>query len=78
MSTHHRYNEKTGRKEFYIEVEGIPGGYWTPLVLCDRCYKYNKCLGLASLSMEEWEVFENTSAKLLDSFDLTSCCDNIS
>jgi hypothetical protein len=78
MSTLHRYNEKTGRKEFYIEIEGIPEEYWTPLGLCDRCYKHNKCLGLARLSMEELEKFENTAAKLLDSFELTSCCVNIS
>lgn len=78
MSTLQRFNEKTGRKEFYIEIEGIPEGYWTPLGHCDRCYKYNKCLGLARLSMEELEKFENTAAKLLDSFELTSCCDNIS
>jgi hypothetical protein len=58
MSTLHRFNEKTGRKEFYIQVEGIPGGYWTPLGLCDRCYTFNKCLGLARLSKEEWEEFE--------------------
>ena len=58
MSTLHRFNEKTGRKEFYIQVEGIPGGYWTSLGLCDRCYTFNKCLGLARLSKEEWEKFE--------------------
>ena len=58
MSTLHRFNEKTGRKEFYIQVEGIPGGYWTALGLCDRCYTFNKCLGLARLSKEEWEKFE--------------------
>lgn len=58
MSTLHRFNEKTSRKEFYIQVEGIPGGYWTPLGLCDRCYTFNKCLGLARLSKEEWEKFE--------------------
>lgn len=45
MNKLHRYNEKTGRKEFYIVVEGIQGGYWTPLGLSNRCYK---CLGFAS------------------------------
>jgi hypothetical protein len=28
MSNLQRFNEKTGRKEFYVEVKGIPGGYW--------------------------------------------------
>ena len=78
MSTLHRFNEKTGRKEFYIQVEGIPGGYWTALGLCDRCYTFNKCLGLARLSKEEWEEFENSSTNLLANLELTSCCDNIS
>jgi hypothetical protein len=61
MSTLQRFNEKTGRKEFFIEVEGIPGGYWTALGLCDRCYKYKKCLGLAKLSGKEFQEFENTA-----------------
>lgn len=73
MSTLHRFNEKTGRKEFYIQVEGIPGGYWTALGLCDRCYTFNKCLGLARLSKEEWEKFENSSTKILANLELTSC-----
>ena len=42
MSTLQRFNEKTGRKEFYIEVKGIPGGYWTALGLCDRCAPSNQ------------------------------------
>jgi hypothetical protein len=78
LSTLLRLNEKTGRKEFYIQVEGIPGGYWTALGLCDRCYTFNKCLGLARLSKEEWEEFENSSTNLLANLELTSCCDNIS
>ena len=57
MSYLQRFNEKTGRKEFYIEPEGLPG-YWTALGLCDRCYKYNKCLGLASLKEDEWHEYE--------------------
>ena len=32
-----RFKEQTGRKEFYIEVKGILGGYWIALGLCDRC-----------------------------------------
>lgn len=78
MSTLHRFNEKTSRKEFYIQVEGIPGGYWTALGLCDRCYTFNKCLGLARLSKEEWEEFENSSTKILANLKLTSCCDSMS
>lgn len=77
MSAPERYNTVTGRKEFYIKPERLPG-YWTALGLCDRCYKYNKCLGLSSLNEEEWQEFENSSAKLLESFEQTSCCDNIS
>ena len=57
MSAQERFNQVTGRKEFYIEAEGLPG-YWTALGLCDRCYSYKKCLGLAKLSMEEWQKFE--------------------
>jgi hypothetical protein len=57
MSAQERFNHITGRKEFYIDVEGLPG-YWTALGLCDRCYAYKKCLGLAKLSMEDWQEFE--------------------
>jgi hypothetical protein len=78
MSYQQRFNEKTGRKEFYIQVAGIPGGYWTALGLCDRCYTFNKCIGLARLSKEEWEEFENSSTKLLANLELTSCCSSIS
>lgn len=77
MSAQERFNQVTGRKEFYIEVEGIPGGYWTPLGLCDRCYSYKKCLGLAKLSMEEWQKFENSPKKLLATVEPTSCCQNL-
>jgi hypothetical protein len=77
MSTLHRFNEKTGRKEFYIQVEGIPGGYWTALGLCDRCYTFNKCFGLARLSKEEWEEFKNSSTNLLANLELTSCFNSI-
>jgi hypothetical protein len=77
MSILQRFNEKTGRKEFFIEVEGIPGGYWTTLGLCDRCYTYKKCLGLAKLSEEEFQEFENSSSKLLDNINETSCCENL-
>jgi hypothetical protein len=63
MSYQQRFNVKTGRKEFYIQVAGIPGGYWTALGLCDRCYTFNKCLGLARLSKEEWEEFETAVLK---------------
>jgi hypothetical protein len=78
MSAQERFNQVTGRKEFYIEVEGIPGGYWTPLGLCDRCYSFNKCLGLARLSKEEWEVYENSPTKLLANLDLKriASCEN--
>lgn len=78
MRTLHRYNEKTGRKEFYIEVEGIQGGYRTPLGLCDRCYTFNKCIDLARLSKEEWEEFENSSTKILANLKQTSCCNSMS
>jgi len=64
LSTLHKFNEKTGRKEFYIQVEGIPGGYWTALGLCDRCNTFNKCLGLARLSKVEWEEFETAVLNL--------------
>lgn len=64
MSAPERYNTFTGRKEFYIEPEGLPG-YWTALGLCDRCYKYNKCLGLASFTEKEWLEFENTAKTAL-------------
>jgi hypothetical protein len=69
MSNLQRFNEKTGRKEFYIEVKGIPGGYWTALGLCDKCY------GLAKLSNEEWLEFENSPTKLLADLEVTSCCE---
>ena len=59
----------------YIEVKGIPGGYWTALGLCDRCYKFNKCYGLAKLSKEEWLEFENSPTKLLADLEVTSCCE---
>jgi hypothetical protein len=62
MSAPERYNTVTGRKEFYIEPKGLPG-YWTALGLCDRCYKYNKCLGLAKLSAEEWQEFEQENSQ---------------
>ena len=75
MSNLQRFNEKTGRKEFYIEVKGIPGGYWTALGLCDRCYKFNKCYGLAKLSKEEWLEFENSPTKLLADLEVKSCCE---
>lgn len=64
MSYLQRFNEKTGRKEFYIEPEGLPG-YWTALGLCDRCNKYNKCLGLASFTEKEWLEFEDTAKTVL-------------
>ncbi len=76
MSAQERFNQVTGRKEFYIEVEGLPG-YWTALGLCDRCYSYKKCLGLAGLSMEEWLVFENSPEKLLENSEVKMCFNNL-
>ena len=64
MSAQERFNQVTGRKEFYIEVEGIPGGYWTPLGLCDRCYTFIKCLGLARLSKEKLPEFKTSLLNL--------------
>ena len=64
MSAQERFNHVTGRKEFYIKPDNLPG-YWTALGLCDRCYKYNKCLGLANLSQLQWKEFQNSSTKLL-------------
>ena len=57
MNAHERFNHVTGRKEFYIKPNNLPG-YWTALGLCDRCYSYKKCLGLAKLSLQEWQKFE--------------------
>ena len=51
MSTLHKYNEKTGRKEFYIQIEGIPGGYWTALGLCYRC---GKCLNSLLVNLKSY------------------------
>ncbi|MFM1947029.1 MAG: hypothetical protein RL207_1312 [Bacteroidota bacterium] len=56
MSAQERFNHVTGRKEFYIKPNNLPG-YWTALGLCDRCYLYQKCLGLARLSKDEWAEF---------------------
>ena len=76
MNTLQRFNEKTGRKEFFIQPKNLPG-YWTALGLCDRCYTFNKCLGLSRLSKEEWEEFENSSTNLLANLELTSCSENL-
>jgi len=48
------------------------------LGLCGRCYTYNKCLGLASLSKEEWQAYENSSTKILVNLDLDriASCEN--
>ena len=74
MSAEERFNHLTGRKEFYIKPNNLPG-YWTALGLCDRCYKFNKCYGLAKLSKEEWLEFENSPTKLLAEVEVTSCCE---
>ena len=76
MSAEERFNHLTGRKEFYIKPNNLPG-YWTALGLCDRCYSYKKCIGLARLSMEEWIEFENSPVKLLATVEPTSCYDNL-
>ena len=75
MSNLQRFNEKTGRKEFYIKPEGLPG-YWTALGLCDRCYKYNKCIGLASLNEDEWQEFENIQTNLPVTQVVKTICEN--
>jgi hypothetical protein len=75
MSAQERFNHVTGRKEFYIKPNNLPG-YWTALGLCDRCYSYKKCLGLAGLSKEEWLECENSPLKLLATVEPTICCPN--
>lgn len=76
MSAQERFNHVTGRKEFYIKPNNLPG-YWTALGLCDRCYCYKKCLGFAGLSKEEWLEFENSPKKLLEKLEVTMYCNNL-
>jgi hypothetical protein len=63
MSNFQRFNEKTGRKEFFIQPKNLPG-YWTALGLCDRCYTFIKCIGLAKLSKEEFPEFKTSLLNL--------------
>lgn len=53
-----RINPVTGREEYWNEPPGLPG-IWMPRGFCDRCHPFNKCLGLANLSNEEWKSVEN-------------------
>jgi hypothetical protein len=53
-----RINPKTGREEYWNEPPGLPG-IWMTRGFCDRCYPFNKCLGLLNLSDEEWKSIED-------------------
>lgn len=46
MSAQERFNQVTGRTEFFIQVEGIPGGYWTPLDFAIDAILIKSVLGL--------------------------------
>jgi hypothetical protein len=53
-----RINPKTGREEYWNEPPGLPG-IWMTRGFCDRCYPFNKCLGLMNLSDKEWKSIED-------------------
>ena len=53
-----RINPVTGREEYWNEPPGLPG-IWMTRGFCDRCYSFNKCLGLLNLSDDEWKSVEN-------------------
>ena len=60
-----RINPKTGREEFWNEPLGLPG-IWMTRGFCDRCYPFNKCLGLMELSENEWNNLENMVDELVN------------
>jgi len=76
MDTLKRFNTTTGRTEYFIEPKGYPG-YWSALGHCDRCYPYNKCLGLAVLSEDEWKDLENMLAETKNSLEVEEHIESI-
>lgn len=48
-----RINPKTGKIEIKLQPKGLPV-IWVELY-CDRCEKFQECLGFKDLSDETWE-----------------------
>lgn len=78
-----RINPKTGREEYWIEPSGLPG-IWVARGFCDRCYRFNKCLGFLDIDDREWNELENMMDQLLNNTErlesivlekqLNKCC----
>lgn len=41
-----------------INVPGLPSIWISEDRLCDRCRKFEECLGFMSLNIQEWEALE--------------------
>lgn len=55
MARKRRSNPITGKEQVLVQPEGLPGIWMnTEIELCERCKPFNKCLGLDSLSDNEW------------------------
>ena len=39
-----RINPKTGKKQTYVKLDGLPG-VWITEDLCDRCEPFRECQG---------------------------------
>lgn len=64
-----RTNPITGEVEHWIQPKGLPG-IWKPIGFCDRCQTFKECLGLVTLTDQEWEELENFIVASNNAYDV--------